>query len=135
MENKNRYDSLMNELNDVINQKAETSGKHTLEQIVDNAKNISTGIDTTDATATSNDILLGRTAYVNDEKVEGAIPTYDGQVEGVSVDETIQINIDRQKYKDYMNLLTNSVNDIVTDEEYMIAELKCQKYYSRIMGV
>ena len=40
----------------------------------------SKGIDTTDGTATSNDILLGKTAYVNDVKIEGTIETYNSEM-------------------------------------------------------
>lgn len=43
---------------------------------------IKTGVDTTDATATSDDIRFGKTAYVNEQKVVGNIEDYEGEVEG-----------------------------------------------------
>lgn len=39
-------------------------------------------LDTSDATATSNDILLGKTAYANEEKLTGTIETWDGTIDG-----------------------------------------------------
>ena len=44
------------------------------------------GLNTSDATATSSDMLLGKTAYVNDQKITGTIETYDYEGIGGSED-------------------------------------------------
>ena len=54
------------------------NGIHDVEQYAQVNVEIQSGIDTSDATATSEDILLGKTAYANDEKIEGTIEEYDG---------------------------------------------------------
>lgn len=48
------------------------------------------GVDSSDATATPEDILAGKTAYVNNEKIEGTIQEYDGSFEG-NTTESIKI--------------------------------------------
>lgn len=76
MSSKDTFKHNMDNLNDVINSKAGTTGNHTIVQMTAIAQNIQpTGTDTSDATLVSSDeLLLGVTAYSKGVKYTG---TYD----------------------------------------------------------
>lgn len=61
---------------DAIREKKESEGLINPQDFEDEIRSIETGIDTSDGTATNDDILYGRVAYAKDKQLRGTILTY-----------------------------------------------------------
>ena len=84
MANTNNLTDFLTDVADAIRAKKGTTGTINPQDFSDEIASISTGTDTSDATATAADILKDKTAYVATGKVSGTIETYNGETEDVA---------------------------------------------------
>ena len=107
------------EIADAVRSKTGITGELTRADIVNGIYSISVGVDTSDATATSSDIINGKTAYVNGKKITGN----HGCPVGISLDTcTIKFINDTQ----YTPNLLNGAFTVVRD-----GELASYEYFNR----
>lgn len=87
-----QLDSKLSAVADAIRGKTGETAEMTLSEMPTKIEGIETGVDTSDATAAASNIVAGKTAYVNGEKITGTLPEYSG-AEVTSIQPRIQMNM------------------------------------------
>lgn len=98
--------------------------------------NIEIGTDTTDATAIAGDIVINKTAYVNGEKVTGAMAQlgFDGLVEASEDAVVVDENSDGTKMLSMAGYTTNTMNSYVKPNSAVMVGLRDNRSEMSVFG-
>ena len=100
--------STLSNIADSIRAKTESTDLIKPTEMAEAIESITTGIDTSDATATANEILEGKTAYVDGEKIIGSIPTISQATPSITIDSNGLITATATQTAGYINTGTVS---------------------------